>query len=164
MVDDRANEYSSDVLKKLKSRHENWVRDNLRPLSVKRSEEDKKIPRITTGRELISIMTSAELFDFDHDDLSNEEEVSFVGRFMQDAQDWADMSDTLEAHQIVSATYEYTELIRQLELLGFMVFGTREARRYRTGGIIGDWSVAVLRVLRSTNPEIQSGPISRQGE
>jgi hypothetical protein len=160
MVDDQTETYTTDKLCKMKSDHESWyaqkLTEGLRLRGIK-----KNIPeflrRLTTGKEVLDIVTNAMASDFDHDELKSQEEVDLVGCFLEIAQEWGDLSDELEAGSRVQAAYNITESLRELENAGFYVFGSREVQLLEGGNQAGssNWPVAILHVLRKDNKEIK---------
>lgn len=155
MVDDRPNTFTVDALRKLKADHEKWVHESLKPPATE-SETINSIAIRLTGKDVISILSQAYAFDFDHDELANTNEVELVGSFLQNAQDWADIASEVEASWRVKMTYELSQDVRNLESHGFCVFGTLQKRKFKALGEIEVWPVAVLRVVRNTNPNIRS--------
>lgn len=74
---------------------------------------------------------------------------------MQEARDWGDLSSDLEPSDRVRAAFDLTGTLKELEEAGFMVFGGREIRWIEGGvGAPSNWPVAIIRVIRETNPEI----------
>jgi hypothetical protein len=162
MVDDQSETYTAEILRKLKANHEAWVRTSLAdekgvpPLKLRRLKENipSHLLRLTNGRDVLKIVDHAYGFQFDHPEPKSPEEAQFLAEFLQEAQDWGDLSGDLEAGE-------------ELQKAGFWVFGGREIRRLE-GGISGpsEWPVAILEVRRSTDPEIIKVELSaaRQGE
>jgi len=149
----------------MKSDHEAWVAQKLaesrkpQPLRFRRVKQNipEFLSRLTTGKEVLDIVTNAMAFNFDHDELKSQEEVDLVGSFLQVVQEWGDLSDDLEAGGRVQAAYNLTESLHELEDAGFFVFGGREVQLLE-GGVQAEpsnWPIAVLRVLRKDNQEIK---------
>lgn len=163
MVDDQHENYTIEVLQKLKMDHERWVATTL--------TEEKQLPtvrvrpikgnvpthlvRLTSGREIMTVVGGAFAFSFEHDEPRSDMEVETLGSFLQEAQDYGDMSSDLEAGERVSTGFRMSTLLRELEQVGFVVFGGREIRRLEGGvGSPSPFPVAILRVVRATSPEI----------
>ena len=64
------------------------------------------------------------------------------------------MGDELEQSARVDVGFALTKDVEEINNAGFLVFGTREIRKLKTGGVISDWSVAVIRIYRKNNPLI----------
>lgn len=164
MVDDQAVTFTVEILHQMKATHEVWVsqrlaeEQRLQPVRYRRVKEN--IPaflfRLSTGKEVLDIVSNAMAYAFDHDELSSPEEVELVSGFLQTAQDWGDLGDELEAGGRVQTAYDLTQALKELEEAGFFVFGGREVQLLE-GGVQAspsNWPVAILRVLRKENKEV----------
>jgi hypothetical protein len=164
MVDDQATTYTSEILRQMKINHEIMISERLsdqqksKPIRIRRVK--KNIPnylvRLTTGKQVIDLVSGTFAFSMDHDELYTKDEVDIVGSFFQDVSDWADMVDELEPSARVSGAYSISQLIKELEEKGFFVFGGREVQIIK-GGIEdepSDWPVAIIHVLRDDNKSI----------
>lgn len=153
LVDDQPNTYTADVLRVLKNTHEQWVRETLHHARGG-SARMHVAHRISTGKEALSIVLGADAFDFDYDEPGNEEELELIGEFLQFLHDWGDLGFAAESGDRVKAGFELTQDIRQLEDLGFQVFGASESRKYNVSDMPMGLSVAVIRIIRKNNPDI----------
>jgi hypothetical protein len=110
---------------------------------------------LTSGQAVLAIVDGADAFAFEHDELKSQPEVELVGRFLQEAQDFGDLSDDLEAGDRVKAAFEMSARLEDLRQAGFWVFGAREVRRMEGGiGSPSPFPVAILKVLSTDGPEI----------
>jgi hypothetical protein len=165
MVDDQSETYSADILRQIKSNHEVWVSQKLsdksqapKPLKVRRVKQNipSYLARLTSGKQVLDLVTGALACSMDHDELESESEVALVGGFLQTIQDWGDIGDDLDPAQRVSIAFQLTQSLRELESAGFLVFGGQEVQLLE-GGIqteASDWPVSIIRVLRKDNKEI----------
>lgn len=163
MVDDQCETYTFEMLQKLKANHEKWVSATLAedkqvpPVRLRRIKENipSYLIRLRSGQDILKVVGNSSGFSFEHDEPQSGAEVELLGDFLQEAQDWGDLSSELEAGDRVKAAYRLSTLIRELEEAGFWVFGGREVQRLE-GGVSAPSSfpVAILRVARATNPEI----------
>ena len=168
MIDDQAETYTANILRQMKSNHENWVEEKLNPspklspIRIMRIKE--KIPaflnRLTTGKEALNIVDGCSASSMDHDELETQEEVDLIGAFLENLRDWGDLGPDLDPSDHVRIGFDLTQTLRELEDAGFYVFGAREIQRIE-GGEYGPsaWPVAIIRVLRKTNPKIVTVPI-----
>jgi len=163
MVDDQHETYTVELLRTLKTNHENWVSSALTedervpPVRVRRIKQNipSHLKRLMSGREVLAIVDGASAFDFDHDEPTSETEVDLLSGFLQDAQDYGDLSGDLEAGDRVETAFGMSTLLEDLERAGFWVFGGREERRLEGGvGSPSPFPVAILRVLRAGSHEI----------
>jgi HNH endonuclease len=163
MVDDQAETYTAERLRTLKKNHENWVSSRLSesdqtpPIRWRRIKGNipSHLSRITTGHALLDVVGGACDGNFHNDEPQSEDEMKAISSFLQEAQDWGELAAEFEAGEKVEAEYRMSAMIRELEAVGFFVFGARELQRME-GGTSGPlaWPVAHLHVVRSTNPEI----------
>ncbi|MBN1866513.1 HNH endonuclease [Candidatus Sumerlaeota bacterium] len=163
MVDDQSETYTADILRTLKANHQKWVSSTLTEqtatprVRVRRIKENvpTHLMRLESGRAILAIVDSAYAFAFDHDELKLEAEVDLVGGFLQVAEDYGNLSGDLEAGDRVKAAFELSARLEELERSGFWVFGEREVRQIE-GGVASPspYPVAILKVLRASNPEI----------
>ncbi len=164
MVDDQTATFTPDILRQMKVNHEVWVSQKLgdepkpKPIRLRRVKQNipSFLSRLTTGKEVLDLVTNAMGYSFDHDELKSQQEVNLVGGLLQVVQDWGDLSADLEAGDRVRTAYSLTESLRELEQNGFFVFGGREVQLLE-GGIQPEpssWPIAILRVLRQDNQVI----------
>lgn len=164
MADDQSTTFTTNILRQIKSNHEVWVSKKLAenqktpPVRIRRVKQN--IPaflfRLTTGKEVLDLVTNAMGYSFDHEELKSQEEVDLVGGFLQEVQDWGELSTDLETSDRVQTAYSLTESLQKLEESGFFVFGGREVRLFE-GGIQpepSNWPIAILIVHRKDNQEI----------
>ena len=163
MVDDQVETYTVDALRQLKANHEKWVSSALnaekspQPVRLRRLKENipAHLVRLQSGLDVFDILDRGCAFSFDHDEPESETEVELLSSFLQEAQDWGDLSADLEVGDRVRAAYRISSLLDDLERAGFWVFGEREVRRLEGGvGSPSAFPVSILRVVRSTSPEI----------
>jgi hypothetical protein len=174
-VDDQSETFSVEALQTMKASHENWVSSTLTgkttPPSIRVRRIRGNIPtwlvRMTSGQDIMTIVDDALAYAFEHDDPKSEAEVDLLGGFFQEIQDFGDILADLEAGERVKTRFRISTLLEELETEGFWVFGGQEIRRLEGGADSpSPFPVAVLKVLRSSNPEIirvDPPDASRQG-
>jgi 5-methylcytosine-specific restriction endonuclease McrA len=154
LVDDQPQTYPVDRLREMKAAHESWVKEKLARKPGGKQPHFALLLRIKTGKELSNIIGAADGFLFDHDEPETEEEAKLIGGFLQNLQDWGDLWSDLESSQRVETSFSLTTDIKEIETAGFLVFGTREKRRMRSGDKVFDWLHAIITVVRPTNKGI----------
>ena len=159
MVDDQHETYTEVLLQRLKKNHEHWAATNL-AVADERQETLRKLVKVrllSTGGEVLDVVSAAHAFDFDHDQLQDEDEVALVGAFLQSAQDWGEMWDEIQVGEHVDARFQLDKRLKELRAGGFLVYGALNRRSIQVGGKrLDDWQVATLRVLRINNPNVPS--------
>jgi transcriptional regulator with XRE-family HTH domain len=125
------------------------------PTPKARSDASRFLVRINSGADLFAIVGGAHAGSVENEELKSEAEVELVGGFLQEMADWGEMWSELEPGERVRQNFEFTQKLKELDEAGFVVFGTREKRAVRVAdSVIPDWNVAIIRVLRSTNPAV----------
>jgi len=164
MVDDQSSTFTAEILRQIKNNHEISVAEKLsdkqKLKSVRLRRIKKNIPdflvRITTGKQLIDLISGSYAFSMDHDELNSEEEADLIGSFFQELQDWMDFIWETEPIDRVKGAYNLTQLIQEVEQNGFFVFAGREIQILE-GGVSDEpsnWPVVLVRILRNDNNEI----------
>jgi hypothetical protein len=163
MVDDQCETYTVGVLQQIRANHERWVESSLSasaelsPIRVRcvKGNSPTYLVRLESGRDILAIMQGSSAHSFDHDEIESEAEASLVAGFLQEVQDWSDLSGEYGSGERVQMAFALTGAIGDLERAGFAVFGGREIRLVDGGvGPPSDWPVAIIRVLRADNPQI----------
>ena len=162
IIDDQCETYTVGLLQSLKSNHEQWVRtalDQLTHEGIRIRQVTENIPshlvRLMTGQDLLIILSNAHGYQFEHDDPKSETETNLIASFLQEAQDYGELSADLEAGDRVQTAYRLSLLLNELEEGGFWAFGSREVRKLE-GGVEtpSDFTISILRIVRSTNSDI----------
>jgi len=164
MIDDQSSTFTTEILRQIKNHHEILVasklsnNQKLKPVRLRRIK--KNIPnflvRVTTGKQLVDLISGTNALSMDHDELSTEEEVNLIGGFFQELRDWMDFIDEMEPIDRVKGAFSLTQLIQEIEQNGFFVFAGREIQILE-GGVSDDplnWPIALVRILRNDNNEI----------
>jgi hypothetical protein len=73
---------------------------------------------------------------------------------LQNIQDLGDCWSDMESGQHAETRFSLTRDIKEIEAAGFLVFGTTERRKMRSGDNVLDWPVAIITVVRPTNKGI----------
>jgi len=157
-IDDQPERFAEEKLIALKEAHEQWVRTVLEIGSTtsgspKSSEGITLLPRITSGKRLVSMCRGCHAFQYDHEELETEEDTSLIAGFLQEVED-LDILEDLGTAAIVQAGFTMGTLLQELEQQGYMVFGERKRQKMRVGDAIVDWQIATIVVLRESNPTI----------
>jgi len=166
MVDDQSATFTACVLRQIKTDHEKWVSQKLvenqktSPFRIRRVKQNIPafLSRLTTGKEILDLITDTKGYSFDHEELKSQTEVDLVGGFLQMVQDWGELSSDLLPSDRVQAAFSLTESLQELEDFGFFAFGGREVQLLE-GGIQpepSNWPIAIMKVLRKDNQEIMN--------
>lgn len=163
LIDDQPLTYTVGRLREIKAMHENWVSTSLRrtgelpPIKLRRIKQNVPtfLVRLSSGQDVMTIVEGACAYAMGHDELETEEEVELVGAFLQEAQDWGDAWRDVGVAERTRTGFAFSKTMKRLEQAGFSVFGGREVQRIE-GGAAGpmDWPMAIIKVARTTNPDI----------
>ncbi|MFX1707190.1 hypothetical protein PV783_24695 [Chitinophaga sp. CC14] len=129
------------------------------------TEHDKKTElepsfmlRITSGKQLVEIISSVDAYRFDHDDIATEDEGNLLGVFFENLEDYGDLMGMGEFSfsRKMELGITFSGYLKDLEELGFFVFGERkkEPMPSEDNRDVGYWDVAEIHILRKTNPGI----------
>lgn len=159
-IDDCEKEYSVERLKQIKANHENWVEKKPDPYRLTSEEYGGKnttpayLVRLTTGKELWNIIYGAEAYEFDYDNPSSSEEMELLSCFLQNVQDFGDISTEIEAGGQIEFAFNFSKEIKLLEEGGFFVFGSKYYKNVKYENKSIQFRTVVIRVLRTSNSQI----------
>lgn len=154
LIDDQPLTFTREILVQIKKQHEQWVDVVLEKGSSNHKDTGDIAVRLTSGQDVITILSNTYLFDFSNDDPDNEAELEIISDFMQEIRDYTDIADVLEGGDIVRLGYGWTQKIRQMEEMGFQVYGTKYTKVVLNGEKRENWLVSYIRVVRENNPRI----------
>ena len=158
-IDELWETYTVDLLRTIKNLHENWVSQTLNSADTKsKARLPSLLPRLYKGKQIVDIILSAHAYQFDYDECKSEEESQFVSSFLQNTQDWGEVSgmSNFEIGQIVQLGFDLNKEIEKLEERGFLIFGERKRVRMKSANDedLGIWNIATIVVMRKDNPAI----------
>lgn len=116
------------------------------------------LPRITSGKDLLQLVTGAHAFQCDHEDVGDRDVVTEIGSFLQDVRDYGEIGEDLTIPHRIDAAFELTSAIERLADLGYWVFGRASGQRYVFSTGLEKKSVpmlvATVIVLSSRSPAV----------
>lgn len=132
--------YSKQKLLEIKSNHELWVR---KELTI--NEESDMLPLISTGAELVSIVSGVYGTERGNDPIPNKEKAEYIGSIWQTIVDCGDIYSELEPYNQISIEFDLQELLNEMFQKGFGIYGKRVTKiiKYKDG-TIDQWPVAQL--------------------
>ncbi len=163
MVDDQSETYTADLLRSIKTNHEQWVdakfneKNDTSQVRIRRlkSEIPDELKPVESGTELFNSVTGSHGSYLNHDDNLNDAEVEIVGSFLQNIKDWIDIAVDLEPIDRVRATKSLNDEMNDLKSKGFLVFAAKEKQRLEGGvGEPSDFFALHVTVARATDPKI----------
>lgn len=162
LIDDQPQTYTVKRLKELKNVHETWVRETLEKGAIKISSygtdsselKDLFLSRIVSGKQLISLIRGADIYQFSNIELTNQETTDYVADFFSNVQDWGDILDEMNFGDIVQLEYTFNEKLEILQQCDLLVFGLRIKQMLEIYGITGLWDVCYIRIVTKDDPTI----------
>jgi hypothetical protein len=168
-VDDQPNEYTTERLHSIKSKHEAWVRETLGQESLTPEAELRsraaslrlvtdpsfgpvQLTLLASGRAVWEVIADAHSFRRGSllDD-SDPETSDLADEFLDDATEWGEASQVIadSVRSIRQAEREFAEWLDRLAQRGLVVYGGRRRLMLRGGlGPPSYWWEAMLQVVR----------------
>lgn len=156
-IDELTETYTEELLRYIKTNHENWVKNTIKNAinAQEKNEEPKFLSRITSGKDLFNIINEAYGYRTDYDDVQNEDELNLIGGFIQNLVDYGDISGMVEPFDKVKIGLELQKLIDELDEKGYYVFGERGLEpMFLNQPKSEKWTVATIIIKKKENPEI----------
>ena len=162
-IDDQCATHTAESLCQTKAGHEQWIAKKLNSstaqdgrLRIQRIKENipKYSRHITTGKELLDLVSGTCTFSHDYDELTSGQEVELIGTFLEIIQDWGDLGMDLGPAKRVEIGFTLSGMIADLDAAGFLVFAGKEEQQLIGGGQTTNWDCSIVRLVRKTNPEI----------
>ncbi|WET50802.1 HNH endonuclease signature motif containing protein [Chryseobacterium indologenes] len=157
-IDELVDTYSEELLRYMKVNHENWVRTAIANAihdNDDKAEKPRFLMRITSGKELLNIISEAHGYVTDYEELNDRDEAEYIGGIIQTFIDFGDICGMVEAYDKVQIGYDLQKLLDELEEKGYYVFGERDPNTILPHISGTDkWTVATLVIRKKENPEI----------
>ena len=132
-------------------------KEEVPPLTVKResNQEGILLPRIKSGKELLSYIQNASVMEYDHDEPKTYQEAEIVADFVQLLYDLLDECIDMEPMDAIKYGFLLNEEIEKLEKEGYVLFANRENRIVKEGTRFSEMlPVFIVRIVRKDNPRI----------
>lgn len=157
-VDELVDTFNEEVLRYLKVNHENWVKETLnKAINKEKTIKPKFLKRITSGKELLNIISDCHARRMDYEEVENEKEAEYIGGVLQEIIDFGEISGMVEIYDKVKMSLNLSEIIKNLEEKGYFLFGERNIERLKFGnGDIDNWNVATIIVRKKESGELIS--------
>lgn len=126
-----------------------------------------RLNRAYGGRELLGVISGADIYNPDHDELTTEEEATAVGDFLQTLHDLHLLGTDIEPRDWTMMEHHVGTALSDLDSDGFRVFAAKYKQKVTvTNKLTGETSpwntnIAVVLVLRNKNPRIVRGRDNR---
>lgn len=106
-----------------------WVASTLNPsahplpkVRTRRLKENipEYLPRLTSGKDVLNIIQNAYAHAFDHDEPASEDEAQLLAEFFQEAQDYGDLYNDLDAGERVKNSFQDERFASATRGCGFL--------------------------------------------
>jgi transcriptional regulator with XRE-family HTH domain len=145
-----SNAFEMDVADLQKIRNEPETKEN------KFDPNSKLAIRITTGKELFNLIGGADGHRIDYDEPEIEKEASEIGYFLDNVKNVGEIWEDLDPSRRIEYTILASRGIKELEKLGYWVFGSRLPEYFKTAdNQVFSLSIVNIGVFRSINPAIK---------
>jgi hypothetical protein len=140
----------------MKLNHEDWVKTTLTDsINNAKKEKPRFLTRITSGKELLNIISDSHGYRIDYDEVVNEEDAKYIGGVLQELTDYGDISSMVEVYDKVQMGLQLNELLKDLEQKGYFLFGEKNIEKIKFGnGDIDNWAIATIVIKKKDNEEI----------
>ncbi|MEJ5055757.1 HNH endonuclease [Sphingobacterium sp. MYb382] len=155
-IDELEDTYNEEVLRYLKTNHENWVRITLKNASEEISGNEKPLflAQVTSGKVLYNIINGVYGYNTDYDESETQSEMDFIAYVLETIRNYGDLTGMSDPDS-VSMAYDLRQLLEQIDKRGYMLFADRGNQPMFLGNPKSeDWTVATLILRRKENPEI----------
>jgi hypothetical protein len=155
-IDELKETYTEEILRYVKLNHENWVQSSLENITDGTKNQDPKfLFRITSGKELLNIISGSHGYRMDYEEVENEKDAEYVGEILQTLVDYGDISRDMEMDEKVKTGFYLGSILEELEEKGFCLFGEKSVEKIKnTNGEKYNWSIATLIIRRISDPKI----------
>lgn len=164
LVDDQPDTFDAEVLRELKTKHEQWVKARLSSVragtpeesgSRPQSQSERFLNRLNSGQEILDVVGGAYQFGLTYDDPETQGEMELISTFLQEVQDWGELYAELESGRRVEAAFQLSQMLKDVEAAGFWVFGLRDKEPLSIGSQdLPPVPTAFMRIVRDTNESI----------
>lgn len=160
LVDDQSETFTAEMLRQLKTNHENWVKDRLsqssQPEPVRLVRSSTEIPKhldlVTSAKALFDVASGCHGRYDDYPYNLSDADLDCVGAFLQNLTDWVDLG-TNEPYERIEAQKSLAQNMSELDHMGLRVYVAREKQQL-LGGVGGPSTLDVLhvRIVRRDDP------------
>ena len=153
-IDELTETYTEELLRYIKLNHEKWVQETLDDAIKSKSKiKPKFLTRITSGKELLNIVTDSHGYRTDYDEVEND--ADFIGGILQSLVDYGDLSEMEEIYDKVKMSFQLNDILKELEEKGYYLFGEKNTEHVKfSNGESDNWSIATLVIKKNDSPEI----------
>lgn len=156
-IDELIYTYTEELLRYIRTNHENWVRETMKSAVDNHNEKEKPrfLSQVTSGKILLNIVSEAYGFATDYDEVDDEQEMEYIGNVLTLIIEYGDNSELLDISGKISAAFTLQKELDKLNERGYMLFADRGMEpMFPENPKSEKWEVATLFLRKKENPEI----------
>lgn len=155
-IDELSDTYTEELLRYVKLNHENWVQSTIdKAINSDKKTRPKFLTRVTSGKELLNIISNTLGYRTDYDEVDNEEDAKYIGGVLQELVDYSEISGMVEVGEKVQMGHELKKLLDDLDEKGYYLFGERNVERIKyANGETDKWSIMTIVIKKKDSSEI----------
>lgn len=94
--------------------------------------------RVTSGHGVVDIFFGVHGYRFSHEDPRSREDAEYISELVSQINDYSECWDDIDLGARVRATFEFTEMLKEMEERGFWLFGLRTRSKTKFPSRDGD--------------------------
>jgi len=119
-----------------------------------KDEIPKYLTKISSGKKILNIVEGVNAYSFDNDEINSKDEAKLIEDFFRIINDSKYIDEKLDSEERTGMVFDLSEIIKELDELGFWVFGVRKEEIFQDNGKEVTLSMAIFNIIRKTNDRI----------
>jgi len=119
------------------------------------NETPKYLNKISSGKKILNIMQGVNAYSFNNDEINSKDEAKLIEDFFRitnNSRYYIDIKhDDIERTIMIS---DLSQIIKELDGLGFWIFGARKEEMFKDNGKEVILSMAIFNIIGKTNDRI----------
>ena len=120
----------------------------------KKNEIPEYLNKISCGKKVLNIMQSVNAYSFNNDEPNSKDKAKLIEDFFRDINDSGYIDKKLDPKERTGMAFDLSQIIKELDELGFWVFGVRKEEIFKDNGKEVILSMAIFNIIRKTNDRI----------
>jgi len=153
-IDDLPETFTEEVVRFLKTQHEIKVKDSIKDENEK-SEKPQFISIITSGKELLNIISDTYGSRMSYDEITSEEQAEFLGDILAEIFDYGEEVDLLTTIDIkMRIELRLNQILKELNEHGYYLYGKKIVGKIKVMEQIHE-NCIFSQIIVSKRPEIR---------
>jgi len=120
----------------------------------RKDEIPKYLNKISCGKEILDIVEDVNAYSFDNDEPNSKDEAKLIKDFFRNMNDSRYIDEKLYPEERTEMAFDLSQIIKELDELGFWVFGVRKEEILKDNGKEVILSMAIFDIIRKTDDRI----------